>query len=93
VYGNNPATGGKRQSKPNVVWDLVKHLKEKTTDGVVVDAKYTKFVFHPSPPQKRVRRETMSTVMVILCGRLVLLNVVFNNAIFNDTPIHSTKSE
>ena len=41
VYGNNPTTGGKRQSKPNEVWDVVKQLKEKTADGVVVDTKYT----------------------------------------------------
>ncbi len=28
-------------SKHNVVWEVVKHPKEKTSDGVVVDAKYT----------------------------------------------------
>ena len=41
VYGNNPPAGGKRMSKQNAVWEVVKHLKEKTADGVVVDAKYT----------------------------------------------------
>ncbi len=28
-------------SKQNAVWEVVKHLKDKTGDGVVVDAKYT----------------------------------------------------
>ncbi len=41
VYSNNPQAGGKRKSKPNGVWDVVKHLKEKTVHGVVVDEKYT----------------------------------------------------
>ena len=41
VYGNNPQQGGKRQSKPSVVWDVVKHLKETTTHVAVVDVKYT----------------------------------------------------
>jgi len=41
VYGNNPPSGGKRMGKANSVWEVVKHLKERTTDGVVVDAKYS----------------------------------------------------
>jgi hypothetical protein len=28
VYGNNPPSGGKRMGKANVVWEVVKHLKE-----------------------------------------------------------------
>ena len=29
VYVNNPPAGGKRMSKQNVVWEVVKQLKEK----------------------------------------------------------------
>jgi hypothetical protein len=47
VYGNNPPAGGKRMSKQNAVWEVVKHLKEKTADGVVVDAKYTHVCVSP----------------------------------------------
>ena len=41
MYDNNPPEGGKRMSKQNAVWEVVKHLKDKTADGVVVDVKYT----------------------------------------------------
>ncbi len=34
-------------SKQNVVWEVVKHLKEKTDDGVVVDVKYTHVCVSP----------------------------------------------
>ena len=34
-------------SKQNAVWEVVKHLKEKTADGVVVDAKYTHVCVSP----------------------------------------------
>ena len=47
VYDNNPAVADKRQSKPNTVWDVVKHLREKTVDGVVVDTKYTHVCVSP----------------------------------------------
>ena len=44
---SKPNAGGKRQSEPNAVWDVVKHLKEKTADGVVVDTKYTHVCVSP----------------------------------------------
>ena len=47
VYGNNPPSGGKRMGKANAVWEVVKHLKERTTDGVVVDAKYSHVCISP----------------------------------------------
>jgi hypothetical protein len=33
--------------KTNAVWEVVKHLKEKTADGVVVDVKYTHVYLSP----------------------------------------------
>ena len=47
VYGNNPPSGGKRMVKANAVWEVVNHLKERTTDGVVVDAKYSDVCISP----------------------------------------------
>ena len=46
-HGNNPPVSGQRLSKQNVVWEVVKHLKEKTAEGVVVDAKYTHVCVSP----------------------------------------------
>ena len=47
VYGNNPPPGGKRMGKANAVWEVVKHLKERTVDGEVVDAKYSHVCISP----------------------------------------------
>ena len=49
VYGNNPGEGDKTQSKPNVVWDVVKHLKEKT--GLLSDL-YRWMVYNVSTPSE-----------------------------------------
>ncbi len=47
VYDNNAAVADKRKSKTNAVWDVVKHLKEHTVDGVVEDTKYTHVCVSP----------------------------------------------